>query len=263
MKKLLVTALLFAGSQCSFANVASEILPFGVFHFANPGLDKVKTKVIDVSTPENQAYLNDLSSRIADGFKPTHILIECAKDKSEKVNKDFQSYLQGQHQLSINENEQLGFRVAKKASLNEVICYDEQEISWQSNAVFEEMPKLTPDIAGKVGEKIKNMTQEINKLHKTESLKGILQYNSDPEVEENNKSLYLLLNEVGAMGSYSGADSTASWWHRNFRMYANIQKYAQEGNRVLVIGGVGHMSIFKDLIKIDSERKAVDVKLFL
>ncbi len=61
VKKLLVTALLFAGSQCSFANVASEILPFGVFHFANPGLGKGKTTEIDVSTHENTGSHNDFS----------------------------------------------------------------------------------------------------------------------------------------------------------------------------------------------------------
>lgn len=263
MKPLIVAALIILGSHYSVAEDKVEILPFGVFHFENPGLDKVKTDVINVMTPDNQAYLDGLSSRIADNFKPTQVLIECRKSQNEKINKDYQGYLKGQHQLSVNENEQLGFRVAKKAALAEVICYDEQDVGWQSKAVFEEMSKSTPEIGAQVSETIKSLTDKVNELHKTETLKGILDFNNDPAMEENNKSLYLLLNEVGAWNSYSGADSTASWWHRNFRMYANVQKYAQKGSRVFVVGGVGHTSILKDLIHIDRKRKAVDARRFL
>ncbi|WP_353408696.1 DUF5694 domain-containing protein [Pseudoteredinibacter isoporae] len=223
----------------------------------------MKAKVIDVSERKNQTYLEELSLRIAEGFKPTQVLIECRKDQSVNVNEAYQRYLIDQHTLTINENEQLGFRVAKKASLKEVICYDEREISWQSTAVFSEIPNTSPEVGKEVENMIKSLTMEINELHKTETLKGILRYCNDSETEEQNKSLYLLLNEVGAFAGYSGADSTASWWHRNFRMYANIQKYAQKGNRVMVIGGVGHTSIIKDLIRLDSKRTEVKAESFL
>ena len=38
----------------------------------------------------------------------------------------------------------------------------------------------------------------------------------------------------------SGADASASWWQRNFRMYALIQQHAQPGARDIAIGGQGH-----------------------
>lgn len=47
------------------------------------------------------------------------------------------------------------------------------------------------------------------------------------------------------------ADASASWWQRNFRMYANIQKVAQPGERIIAIGGSGHMAILKQLLAID------------
>ena len=68
---------------------------------------------------------------------------------------------------------------------------------------------------------------------------------------------------MGAGENYVGADASASWWHRNFRMYANIQKHAQPGERVLAIGGQGHTAILKDLLAIDRDRVAVDVRPYI
>ena len=81
----------------------------------------------------------------------------------------------------------------------------------------------------------------------------MLQKLNTPEEDRRNKDLYLLFNPVGAKAkSFNGADSTASWWRRNFRMYANIQLHATPGARILVIGGQGHTAILRDFVSIDS-----------
>ena len=54
---------------------SAKVMLFGVFHFANPGKDMVKSQQVDVMMPENQAYLEELTKRIAD-FKPTVVLLE-------------------------------------------------------------------------------------------------------------------------------------------------------------------------------------------
>ena len=69
----------------------------------------------------------------------------------------------------------------------------------------------------------------------------------------------VLTNAVGAGENFSGADAAASWWRRNFRMYANVQHIAQPGTRVIVIGGQGHTAVMKDLLGIDGERVGVEV----
>lgn len=53
----------------------AKVMVLGVFHFANPGLDKVKSEVIDVTTPANQAYLAGLAQRLA-AFGPTDVLVD-------------------------------------------------------------------------------------------------------------------------------------------------------------------------------------------
>ena len=42
-------------------------------------------------------------------------------------------------------------------------------------------------------------------------------------------------------------------------MYANIQKLAEPGDRVIAIGGTGHMAILKQLLAIDRRLEGVAV----
>ena len=78
-----------------------------------------------------------------------------------------------------------------------------------------------------------------------------------------NKSIYLRTNDVDAGRGFVGADAAASWWHRNFRMYANIQQVATPGHRVIALAGQGHTAILKDMLAVDDRRVAEDVRPYL
>lgn len=58
----------------------ARVMLVGTFHFANPGLDKVKSRVIDVMTPSNQAHLKRVTAHLAE-FQPTDVLIECSRSE--------------------------------------------------------------------------------------------------------------------------------------------------------------------------------------
>lgn len=241
----------------------AQVMLFGTFHFASPGLDMVKTDTLDVLTAENQDYLKALANRISQGFQPTQVLIECSKKNGNKINQNYHQYLAGTYQLSVNENDQIGFRVAKMAGLTKVICYDERDVQWNSKRLFEVMPDNAPEIKKAVDDFINEVTAEMNHMQQTASLSENLMHSNSEEFDRLNKSFYLLTNEVEADGHYSGADAAASWWHRNFRMYANIQKAAQPGERVIAVGGQGHTAIMKDFLALDSQRIAVNVNQIL
>ena len=55
----------------------AQVLVMGTFHFANPGLDMIKSPVADVLSPASQAWLASLAARVA-AFAPTDVLVECA-----------------------------------------------------------------------------------------------------------------------------------------------------------------------------------------
>ena len=239
----------------------SKVMLFGVFHFANPGRDTVKTEQIDVMTDENQAYLEGLATRIA-AFKPTNVLVECEPAASETYQTKFQSYLEGGDLPGSNENYQLGFRVAKLAGLKGVTCYD-ASFDWLAKPLFDYME--TRDQAGKqqFDNEIARFTELMTYNHQHLSLKELLAWSNDPAMDRENKNLYLMTNAAGAGDGFEGADASASWWQRNFRMYANIQKVAVPGTRVVVFGGQGHTAILKDLLAIDMQRTAEPVIPYL
>ncbi|MCC5452900.1 DUF5694 domain-containing protein [Rheinheimera sp. UJ51] len=267
MKKLSALAflatILLMSAQTVRAGDPAKIMLLGTFHFANPGLDTVKTSVLDVSSADSQQYLQAFSQKIAKDFAPTDVLLECAVGFQGKLNEQYQQYLKGEFSLPVNEIYQLGFRVAKAAGGSAVRCFDEHEIQWNADQLFEQMPAKAPVIQAAFETLIAEVTAQSNEMHQTLSLAGVLRVMNSEQQYRLNQSIYLLSNEVGAGDNFVGADAAASWWHRNFRMYANIQQAASPGKRVLVIAGQGHIAVIKDFLASDTQRIAVFVDSFL
>ena len=229
----------------------AKVLMLGSFHFDNPGFDAVKHEVIDVMKAPSQGYLDALANRLA-AFKPTVVLLEYNPDNEAKMNERYRDYLAGRYTLERNEIYQVGFRVAKRAGLKSVTSFDERNTP-NDGDLWTYMPQHEPERMKQFEQLIADMSAEGQRDHTTLTLQGLLQKLNTPEEDRRNKDLYLLFNPVGAKAkSFNGADSTASWWRRNFRMYANIQLHATPGARILVIGGQGHTAILRDFVSIDS-----------
>ncbi len=229
----------------------AKVLMLGSFHFDNPGLDAVKHEVIDVMKAPSQAYLEALSDRLA-AFKPTVVLLEYNPDNEVKMNERYRDYLAGRYTLERNEIYQVGFRVAKRAGLKSVTSFDERNTP-NDGDLWNYMPQHEPERMKQFEQMIADLSAEGQRDHTTLTLQALLQKHNAPEQDRRNKDLYLLFNPVGAkVRSFNGADSTASWWRRNFRMYANIQLHASPGARILVVGGQGHTAILRDFVSIDS-----------
>jgi len=240
----------------------AKVMLLGMFHFANPGRDMVKSRVIDVSTPQNQAWLEGLAERMA-AFRPTDVLAECSPADQAKYDESFREYVAGRFVLPANETYQIGFRVAKKAGLAHVTCFDEDSVGWDAAPMFEYLEKNDPETKKALEATFQSLGASMDEEQATLPLVKLMQLANDPARDALNKSLYLRTNEVDAGGGFAGADASASWWHRNFRMYANIQKAAAPGRRVIALAGQGHTAIMKDLLGVDDRRVAEDVRPYL
>ncbi|MFN8382979.1 MAG: DUF5694 domain-containing protein [Anaerolineales bacterium] len=240
----------------------SKVMLMGVFHFGNPGQDLVKTNQINVMTSENQQYLEKLSHRISQ-FMPTVVMLEFDPANGKVIQEQYDQYLKDSFSLPSNEIYQIGFRVAKKSRLTTVHSFDEQTIEWNAQPLFDYMDTHDPVTKSKFEALIEQIAKETEQAHATMSLSELLLDANKTEKDTFNKYLYLCTNLVGAGNNFEGADAAASWWHRNFRMYARIQQCAAPGEKVLVIGGQGHMAILKDLLKFDLDREAVDIIQYL
>ena len=236
----------------------AQVMLIGTFHFDNPGLDTVKVSDTDITTEESQQFLQDFAKRLA-AFKPTHILLEYNPKNEALLNQRYNDYLAGSYELGINEIYQLGFRIAKAAGLKGVQSFDHRELSWEAEPMFEYAKQHdSPEMAA-FNEIIADITKAEEQARASMGLGELLKRSNDIEQDRINMDLYLATNSIGVRDGYSGADSTASWWQRNFRMYANIQQVAKPGARIIAIGGSGHTAILKQLLKTDQRLVGVEV----
>ncbi len=256
MKKTVLVLLLCC---CLLAQAENkQVMLMGTFHFENPGLDVVKTDVINVMSKPSQQYLIGLTKRVSQ-FKPQVVMLEFDPANTDQINQEYQDYLAGRIKLPANETHQIGFRVAKLAGVKKLVSLDERGVQWQGDALFKYMEQHDKAMAQEVQEKIVELTAQINLDQKTLTLEELLIKNNSSTMDRLNKNFYLYTNAVGAGDGFVGADATASWWHRNFRMYAKIQDQAKRHGRVFALAGQGHTAIIRDLLEMDEQLQSVDV----
>ncbi len=256
-------AMLLATAALAETSPSAQVMLLGTFHFSDRGKDAVNTRSLDVTRAESQQYLADLSQLIASTFRPTRVLREYAPDNDGRLNQHFVAYVDGKFELPVNEIYQLGFRIARLSRLDAVETWDHREVPWQAGAMIEYAKENDPAANAEWEAEIAAITAEMQRRHDTLSLPELLTLSNDPAEFAANKALYVATNDIGAGDGYSGANAAASRWHRNFRMYANVQRVAQPWERVLVIGGSGHIAIIADLLALDAERQAADVRPLL
>lgn len=240
----------------------AEVLLFGVFHFANPGRDVIRVDQIDVLTPKNQAYLEGLAERLC-SFGPTIVLLEFDRARESEFQRQLDAYLADRLEPGSNEIYQIGFRVAEACGVEKIHGFDEGEIGWRGDLLFEYLENTEPDLLEAFKDEITRVQEAEALAHQELGLRELLMRANDPEQDRINKDFYLLTNAAGTGSSFEGADATARWWHRNIRMYANIQKYATAGERILVVAGQGHTAILKDFLQIDRRMIAHDIHSYL
>lgn len=230
-----------------------KVLLLGMFHFENPGLDAVKYTTIDVMQAKSQRYLEALSKRLA-GFRPTRILLEYPEESEAAIQQRYTGYLAGHYELGRNEIYQLGFRIARLAGHKRVYGFDRQAPADESK-LWDYLHSHAPEKEAQFMAMIAKLSARLEHEHRTLSLRQLLEQTNAESEDRANKGFYMLLNDVGAdEGQFHGADASANWWHRNFRMYAVVQSHAKAGERVLVIGGSGHVAILRDLLRSDAQR---------
>ena len=261
LRLVLISCLLLL-SMPTIAGSRAQLMLLGVFHFANPKQDVVKTEQIDVNTADNQRYLEALTDRLA-GYGPTAVLLEFDPADQAAMQARYERYLAGELELPINEVYQLGFRIARKAGLKSIHSFDERGIGWNAGPLFARLESNEPVMKARVDAEIAKITEEISQAHAGLSLAELLAWHNQPEQDRRNMAFYLMTNGVGAGEDFVGADAAASWWQRNFRMYARIQQHAAPGARIIAIGGQGHTAILKQLAAIDPDVELVAVDDYL
>jgi hypothetical protein len=218
----------------------AEVLVLGVFHMANPGHDIFNMHVDDVLSPKRQQEIAELAA-VLKKFNPTKIAVEASYGE-DVVPKRYADYLAGTRQLSRNEVEQIGFRLAKDLGHSAIYAVDaDGDFPFQrvlNYARATGQSARLDAVMGEIGEMVKAQAEYL-KTHTV--LQTLLYMNSDAKVAQD-VGFYYLEARYGEPGDYAGPDLLAEWFRRNVRIYNNVTKVvATPEDRVLVIFGSGHL----------------------
>jgi hypothetical protein len=229
-----------ASQQTPAAPARAEVLLLGVYHMANPGRDIFNAKADDVLAPKRQAELARLAE-VLKKFRPTKVAVE-ADPWSDRYRKAYADYLAGKHELTRNEIEQVGFRVAKELGHKAIYPVDaDGEYPYPRVVNYAKgsgRAKELEAIMGEVGAKVKAQDEY---LASHTILETLLYMNADERVAQDHAFDYRMAR-FGEPGDWAGADLVSDWFRRNMRIYGNVVRLIESpAERVLLIYGAGHL----------------------
>lgn len=239
----------------------TKVLILGVFHFGNPGLDYVKSEVPDVMSPERQKEIAALTEAIA-RFQPTKVMVEVPPANGDALNADYRAWREGKRELTRNEVEQIGFRLAGKMNHDSVVAIDVKG-DMNISAVIDEAKKSDHAFLASFDSLMKEVIGPQQQMKVARPLRETLRFMNDPANVRRGHGAYVEMARVGPRENPIGAEQTAIWFARNIRIFANIARAAEPGDRIVVIYGSGHTAILQQLARDMPGMTVVEANDFL
>jgi Family of unknown function (DUF5694) len=218
----------------------AEVLVLGTFHMANPGHDIFNMQADDVLAPKRQAEMAQLME-VLKKFRPTKIAVE-SDAGSDKIPKRYADYLAGKYQLTANEIDQIGLRLAKELGHKTVYAVDaDGDFPYPRLLNYAKGSGRAKELDA-IMDGFNQKTRAQGEYLATHTILETLLYMNADDKPAYEMGLYYRLGRFGDVGDWAGADLIADWFHRNIRIYSNIMKLVESPNeRVLVIYGAGHL----------------------
>ena len=246
----LAAATALAQQPSPEAPARAEVLVLGVYHMANPGRDIFNMQADDVLAPRRQAEIAQLID-VLKKFRPTKVAIE--RDVwDDRPAREYADYRAGRHELTRNEIEQVGFRLAKELGHKTVYPVDaDGEFPFQrvvNYAKASGRSKELDALQAEVGAMVKAQGEY---LASHTVLETLLYMNADGKVADD-VGFYYRQAHFGEPGDWAGADLVADWFRRNMRIYSNVTRIVDSRNeRVLAIFGAGHLGWLRHDVATD------------
>ena len=179
--------------------------------------------------------------------------------------KAFQAWRQQGRPLKRTEIEQLGFRLAGRLGLPGV-----QGVDWMgmppgelNQYDYEAWSEVRGEAAQAELRQIRADSQARSdaqfQLLGRQGLPAMLRALNDPAAQAADHQTYFRLARLGDEGWTAGANWVGTWMTRNLKMWQNLDRMAQPGDRVLLIVGAGHATLLKQFAAASGRFEVVDV----
>lgn len=245
---------------------ATPILIVGTFHMSNPGQDQYGTTVGDMTGPAKQAEIALVRSKVA-AFAPTKIAIE-SPFKGGTDAKEYEDFLAGKYALTVNETDQIGFALAKE--LGHKAIYPVDFPMWMDGRVPAEIGKPQPRPAASPeppapASDTPAIYEEAQARVAKDSVLDALRFLNGWDYTRKDGALYVdnLKPDPYSGDLYETSNLLTNWYKRNLRIFTNVYRIAEPGDRILVLIGSGHNAILRQLAIDSGDFCLADVDAYL
>ncbi len=236
-----------------------ELIILGTYHFSG---DK------NIFSSSMQKELQQFAERLAK-LHPTKIAVEIPIRHGEKLNRSYKSFpneaftkltpweimdVNGHTEQFFSDNEvvQIAFRLAKLLDHQEVYAVDEDiEMSDQLASKIEDQVPVE-----ECYRKLCSIEAKANNLE--ERFKAL----NSTSWSYTNHTMYMAMNKAN-LGNYEGTRLLLQWYERNLMIYSNLQNLAEDGDRILLLIGSGHLKLLRELVLADPQINYLDWTAFL
>ena len=249
-----------------------KVLNFGTFHFGYT-TDANKTE-FDEHSVEAQKEIRKISEMLA-AFKPTIICVENLPIFNDEINNAYQEFLKNPPKLNTNygESSMIGFDVGRLSGVSKIYGIDNHMgYNYSVGDFFESSTEYENTIDSKTYLQLTNepfkdypeiaqREKNYNNLKLHEKLKLINEpLHLDYSINTNaDKLLY-----VGTKDEFQGADNAAIFYHRNMKIYSNLNRIPMtEEDRVFIIMGTAHTAFLREFIKRSPKFEMVNTLEYL
>lgn len=271
---LMLCILLTAGlGQVQAQEDAKEpikVMLLGTVHLDNPGRDAINLKVPDVLQPEKQEELQAVRDAIAD-FQPNKVALEEQRKYQTTFDSLYQKFRAGKiDSFSVgdfvskrSEQFQIGFKLASRLNHNHVWAVD-HFIPMKIGKVMKTAKKSDPAFVDYIQEyKNGELMAVKDSLLQKGTLMELYRVMNQQKAIQKYRAPYVRMLSVGNDTSYVGADVAADYHRRNLRIYANLMKIAEPGDRIFMMFGAGHQPFLRPLLKNSPRVEFVDPMEYL
>ena len=239
-----------------------KVLNFGTFHMGYT--DDATSVDFDENDSNNRADVHKIAQLLAE-FKPTVIIVETPPSYNSTLQKAYQEYLLNP-KMKIkdpNEVELLAFELGRLTNTQRIYGID-HKMGYNYGIGYElAKKKMNDQTYEKYGVMIQREEKKLN--YDNLSLLDKLKVENHPQYLDFLLNINAdMLTYVSTKENFEGADEAAKFYHRNLRMYSNLNQLdLQATDRVFILMGAAHTAFFNDFMKRSPKYELVSPFLFL
>ena len=220
-----------------------QVMILGMTHFSGNDADPLNPDIPYFLGARGQKEIQDLLDRLA-LYEPDKIMVELDFEREDDFNQSYNAFLNDAHELTVNERQQVGMRLARRLGHDKLYAMDFDSFLDYRPAIAaakelgqDHLLKTVEDLSAEIGAQYeaastKPLTERLLALNATE--------------QRQQRKIFLTIAQMGTAEDPQGALQVLTWWQRNLVMFARTAQRAKPGDKVLIVVGNGHREILQE-----------------